>query len=182
MQSTASFARDGNRVPITRLGLQVSKSITLVTGNSAHYFPLFTLTGSVQVIALYGVVTTTLGSNVTAAHWRLQDQTAQPVISLVTGTTLSNAAVGSNITRSSVVGVALALKDAIAGGVQDPIAATATDVYMPFTVVQKVGSILTEIEFVETTNNGSLGAITFYAGFIPLTCNSNLTVSTTAAY
>jgi len=182
MQSAASFSRDANRVPITKPGLQVKKSITLVTGNTTHYFPLFTVTGAVEVMTLYGIVTTALGSNVTAAYWREQDQTTQADISLNTGTTLSSASIGSVIARISVATIALSLKNSSAGGVLDPVAATAPDVFMPFVVVQKTGSIKTEIEFVYTTNNGSLGAIQFFCGFIPISTDGDVIPSTTDAY
>ena len=173
MNISNAFWRDANRVPITQHGLFVTKSLSL-TANGTVTAPIFSITGEVEVYALYGVVTTTLGSNVTAGYWRLNDQGAQVDISLNTGTTLSNAAVGSTITRRSVATVALSLTNASAGAILDPVAATAPDVFMPFVAVQKVGSIETDIEFCYTTNNTSLGAITFYCGFIPLNDSSTI--------
>lgn len=172
--STSSFSRDANYVPITKLGLMVTKSLTLSSTGTLTK-PIFSITGAVDIISLYGIVTTTLGSNVTAAYWRLNDQTAQVNISLNTGTTLSSAAVGSVIERLSIAGVALSLKNSSAGGVLDPVAATAPDVYMPFIAVQKVGSIETDIEFCYTTNNTSLGAIKFYCGFVPMSDDGAVT-------
>lgn len=170
-----SFPRDDNRVPITSDGLQVSKAIVTNSTAATAVVPLFTVTGEVLVKQLYGVVTTTLGSNQTAAHWRINDQTAQPVISLVSGTAVSNAGVGSLLIRHSTVGVALKLSTAAAGIVTDPVAATAPAVMMPFTVCQKTNSVLTQIEYVYTTNqNPTTGAITFYAWYIPLTPTSSL--------
>lgn len=173
--STGAFSRDANYIPITRDGLTVTKEVTFTGNNATVSTPLFTLTGAVTVYALYGVVTTALGSNHTAAHWRLNDQTAQVAISLATGSTLSSFTAGSVIARTSLVSVALQIKNSNAGGVLDPIAATAPDMFMPFTIVQKTGSILTQVEYTyTTTNTPTTGAMTFYAKYIPLTADSSL--------
>lgn len=170
-----SFPRDGNFTPITQHGMQTIKDLTLSGNNATVAAPIFTVTGAVKLLALYGVVTTVLGANNTAAFWRLNDQSAQPAISLATGTTLSAAKVGSVIERGSVAGVALTLADAAAGRVIDPVAATAPDVFMPFAVVQKVGGILTQIEFVySTTDTPTTGVIRFFAGWVPLSSDGNL--------
>jgi hypothetical protein len=161
-----SFWRDANRIPITRYGLFVKKSFSL-TANGTVTSAIFTVTGTVNIRCLYGVVTTALGSNVTAAYWRLNDGSNQSNISLNTGTTLSSAGIGSSIVRLSVVGVALTLNNNTQERVMDPVAATAPDVFMPFVVTQML-STTTSIEFCYTTNNTSLGAIDFYCGFIPV--------------
>jgi hypothetical protein len=181
MQANAGFSRDANHVPITKTGLVVSSSETFA-GTGTLHIPLFSLTGTVEVVSLWGVVTTALGSNVTAAYFRLWDQTTASDISLNTGTTLSGYGIGSLLSRTSVATVALTGTKSDQGRVQDPVAATAPDCFMPFIINQKTGSIKTEIEFVYTTNNTSAGAITFYAGFIPVSPDGNLSVSTTAIY
>lgn len=165
-----AFARDENRVPITQNGLVSSKEITLSASNTTAAVPLFTVVGSVQVLALYGVVTTTLSSNITAAYWRQNDGTAQQAISLAAGTTLSSFAVGSTIVRRSLVSVALAGTSTATGTVTDPVAATAPGSFMPFILAQKTGGVTTNVEFVyTTTNTPATGAITFYLGWVPLT-------------
>lgn len=169
MNSPYTFGRDGNRVPITQFGFSAQKEITLSANNTTANVALFTITGSVRVHSLQGVVTTVIGSNHTAAYWRLNDQTAQPAISLATGTTVSSAAVGSLLLRNSVAAVALTLDNASAGRVRDPVAATAPDVAMPFDVVQKTAGVLTQIEYVyTTTNTPTSGAIKFTANWLPL--------------
>lgn len=173
--TTASFSRDGNRVPITNYGFRVQKVQTLTGNNTTVATPLFSVTGTIKVYALYGMVTTTLGTNVTTAFWRLNDQTAQPAISLATGTTISGAAVGSQIIRLSVASVALTVKSAATGNVLDPVAATAPDVFIPFICMQKVGSIETDIEFVyTTTNTPTSGVIQHIAYWLPLSDDGNL--------
>lgn len=173
---SAAFPRDANRVPITQLGVLTTKSLTTNATGATSVNTLFSVTGSVLVNALYGVVTTTLGSNQTAAYWRLNDQSAQVDISLNTGTTISSMGVGSFLDRKSVATVALTADNSTAGKVTDPVAATAPGVFMPFIVTQKVGSVETDIEFVYTTNQSpTTGAITFYLNWIPLTPSSNIT-------
>lgn len=152
-----------------------TKTLSLTANNQTLASPIFRVTGHVKVIALYGIVTTVLGSNVTAAHWRINDQTAQVAISLATGTALSSLAVGSLIVRKSLVSVALTADNSSAAKVTDPVAATAPDVFMPFIVTQKTGAVQTDIEFVyTTTNTPTSGAIKFYAIFVPLTPESDL--------
>lgn len=171
-----SFSRDANFVPVTNYGFTVSKSSSLTASNTTATNALFSVTGVVLVKALYGIVTTVLSSNVTAAYWQTNDQTATPDISLATGTTLSSAAVGSLLLRISTVGVALTLADAVAGRVNDPVAATAPDVFMPFIVTQKTASVLTTIDFTySTTNNPATGAIKFYASYLPLSDDGLIT-------
>lgn len=172
---SASFWRDANNVPIADDGVMVSKAITLSGNNTTVATPIFQLTGSVEVRALYGVVMTTLGSNVTAAYWRLNDQTAQVSISLATGTTLSTYAVGSLLSRRSIASVALFGQNSVATTVHDPVAATAPSYFMPFAIAQKTGGVQTNIEFVyTTTNTPTTGAITFYCRYIPLSEDAKL--------
>lgn len=174
-QALGSIPRDANRVPIQYYGCQSTEIQTLSGNNATVSTPLFHITGSVIVHALYGVVTTALGSNVTAAYWRLNDQTAQVNISLNTGTTLSSLAAGSVITRDSIATVALTADNATAGKIRDPVAATATDAFMPFVAVQKTGGIQTDIEFTySTTNTPTSGVIQHFLNWQPLSVDGNV--------
>ena len=151
------------------------KSQTLSGSNTTVSTPLFRVTGSVRVSQLYAIVTTALGSNVTAAYWRTNDQTAQVAISLATGTTISSFAVGSILTRKSIVSVALSADNSSAAKVTDPVAATAPDVFMPFIVTQKTGGVQTDIEFVyTTTNTPTSGVLVHYVEWQPLTEGATL--------
>ena len=151
------------------------KSITLTGNNATVATPIFRITGQVYVQRLYGVVTTTLGSNQTVAHWHLNDQTTTLPISLESGTTVSSMGVGSLLIRKSVSTVAVTADNSTAAKVINPVAATAPDVFMPFIAQQKVGGVQTDIEWVYTTNQTpTTGAITFYASWIPMTENSVL--------
>lgn len=156
-------------------GVVIDKAQTLSGSNTTVATDLFKVTGSVLITRLYAVVETVLGSNVTAAYYRTDDQTAQVSISLSTGVTLSSFAVGSMVTRKSVVSVALSADNASAAKVIDPVAATAPDVHMPFEVVQKTGGVETDIQFVyTTTNTPTSGVLRHYIEYIPLTADSRI--------
>lgn len=173
--SVGQFGRDNNGVPIQWLGLTVSDSQTLTGNNTTVATPIFGVTGSVLITALYGVVTTTLGANNTAAYWRLNDQSAQVNITLSTGTTLSAKTAGSTIVKKGLAAAALTVLDAAAGVVSEPTTLE-TEYFSPFTLVQKTGGVATNIEFVyTTTDTPTTGAITFYAKYIPLGVGSKLT-------
>ncbi|MCR4343331.1 MAG: hypothetical protein NUV44_01065 [Candidatus Scalindua sp.] len=163
--STSSFWRDGNRVPITQNGVIVSKDITFTTDGTVVK-ALFTVTGSVMVNALYGVVTTALGSNHTAASFRINDQTAQVYLTAVGGTTLSSIAAGSFIIKDKLVAVAVTKIDNAAGVVTES-ATAGIPLFSPVIITKKTAA-LTQIEYRYITNNTSLGAMTVYCGFIPL--------------
>lgn len=156
---------------------KASKTQTLSGNNETVATPLFRITGTVQVTQLYAVVTTVLGSNVTAAHWRSNDQTATLPISAAAGTTLSSLPVGSVLTRHSLVSVALKADSSAAAKVIDPVAATAPAVHMPFCVVQKTAGVNTDIEFVyTTTNTPTSGVIQHFVEWQPLSEGSFLSV------
>jgi hypothetical protein len=167
--------RDANGVPITTNGCEVYKSLALDASNTTKSSPIFTVTGSVEVLGLWGIVTTALSSNITAAYWHFNDQTANPEISLATGTALSSFAVGSAITRKSLVSVALAGSNASAAAVVDPVAATVPSFFMPFVLVQKTAGVLSQIEFAyTTTNTPATGVIKFGLRWLPLSEDGNV--------
>ena len=166
--------REANRVRVQELGAIATKAVTF-TASGTVAKPIFKVTGSVEVLSLYGIVTTEIGSNHTAAHWRLNDQTAtNVVISAAAGTTISSLPAGSLLVRIGLVASALSVVTAAAANIIDPIGATAPSFFMPFTITQKTGSIETDIEYVYSTNNTSLGAMTFYIGYVPLTPDASV--------
>lgn len=172
-QATHSFWRDANGVPITTDGLTTDNTLTFTGSNTTVATPVFRITGSIEVRALWGVVTTALGSNHTAAHWRLNDQTAQPVITLVTGTTLSSIAAGSVIVKKGLVGAALAKLDNAAGVISEPTTLE-TPYFSPFVFVKKTAAT-TDIEYVyTTTQTPTTGAIQFFVRWLPITVDGNV--------
>lgn len=170
---TASYWRDANSVPITTDGLPTLDSQTLVGNNTTVNVPIFGITGSVEVRALYGVVTTDLGANHTAAFWRLNDQTAQVNITLNTGTTLSAVKAGSMIVKKDLASAALTLINNSAGRVSEPTTLEHT-YFSPFTVTKKTGAT-TNIEYTySTTDAPTTGAITFFLRWLPLSADANV--------
>jgi len=146
---------------------------TLTGSNATVAVPIFRITGTVHVVMLAGVVTTVLGSNNTAAHWRLNDQTAQPVITAAAGTTLSAAGVGSSLYKIVSAGSALTLLTSAAGRFQETSSSHMD--FQEFTLVEKSGAN-TDIEFVyTTTNTPTSGAIQFFCRYIPVSATGAVT-------
>src|ERR1035437_9452069 len=98
----ASFSRDNDRIPITTDGITLSTFHTFADTNNTFNNPLFHIVGAVEIRGLWGVVTTTIGVNHTAAYFRLNDQAVTPAITLATGITLSGLAVGTTFTKKGL--------------------------------------------------------------------------------
>lgn len=171
--AAGAFSRDANRVPITTDGLSAINTITLSANNTTAAIPVFHITGSVEIKALYGVVTTDLGANHTAAYWRLNDQTAQSNITLNTGTTLSAIKAGSVIVKKGLVAVALTKLDNAAGVISEPTTLE-TSYFSPFVFLKKTAAV-TDIEYVySTTDTPTSGAIQFFVRYLPLSADANV--------
>lgn len=165
---SGSQLRDDNDSPISGVGIVISNSKTLIGNNTTVAVPIFHVTGTVQVIGLWGVVTTVLGANNTAAYWRLNDQTAQSDITLNTGTALSAAPIGSTIVKKGLATAALTLLSSSQERVSEPTTLE-TFYFSPFVAVQKTGGVQTDIEFVySTTDTPTSGTILFYAQYLPV--------------
>lgn len=163
----APLWRDSNQYPIQIGGVVSRKSQTLSGNNTTVTTPIFRITGSVQCIALYGIVTTDLGANNTAAYWRLNDQTAQVNITLNTGTTISAVKAGSTIVKKGLAAAALTLLDNSAGRVSEPTTLETT-YFSPFTVVKKTAAN-TDIEFIyTTTDTPTSGVIQHFLVWLPI--------------
>lgn len=172
--TNGSFAVTQNRTPVTQNGLASTDIQTLTGNNTTVAVPIFGITGTVLVNALYGVVTTALGVNNTAAYFRLNDGAAQSNITLNTGTTISAAPVGSTLIKKDLATAALTLLNASQERVSEPTTLE-TFYFSPFTVQQKTGAIATNIEFVyTTTDTPTSGTIQFFLGWIPLTSTSSV--------
>lgn len=165
---------DANHKPI-QVGGVVTRSSKTLTGSSATVaVPIFSVTGTVNVTALYGVVTTDLGVNNTAAYWRLNDQMAQVNITLNTGTTLSAIKAGSTIVKKGLATAALVLLDNAAGRVSEPTTLE-TSYFSPFAITKKTAAE-TDIEFVySTTDAPTSGVIQFFCIWLPVSADAKVT-------
>lgn len=151
--------------------LQTAKTIALNVNNTTGSIVVYTITGAIRVCQIYGVVSTVISSNHTAAHLRLNDQTATIDLTLNTGITLSSLAVGTVIYRSGLAAAALTLKDNAAGAFLDS-ASAGTDIFTPFSVVKKNGATTTIDYRYTTTNAPSTGGIQFFMTWQPLSADA----------
>lgn len=160
-------------IPYKPLNSTVSK--TLSANNTTASVPLWRVTGIVHVTKLYGVVTTNLGANHTAAYFRLNDQTAQEDITLNTGATLSGFAAGGFLVKDSQAGSdPLTAQSAAAGHVYDATTAGAP-IFAQFTAQAKAGAN-TDIEYrYSTTDAPTSGVIQFFIEYYPLSADGALT-------
>lgn len=166
---------DDNAKPVQwNSGLLRSDAQTLSANNTTANVPVFSITGTVLINALYGVVTTALG-NCTAAYFRLNDGSVQSNITLNTGTALTSAGVGSTIVKKDLATAAVALISASQERVSEPTAAEG-NYFSPFVAQQKTGAVATNIEFVyTTTDTPTSGAIQFFVSWYPLTPGATVT-------
>lgn len=172
---SGSFFRDANYVPITVDGVVSQKSQTLSGSNATVATPLFRITGSIEVRAIWGVITTDLGANNTAAFYRANDQTAQPAITLATGTTLSAKKAGSVIAKTGLAGAAVVLLDNAAGVVSEPSVIN-QPFFTPFVITKKTAAN-TDIEFVyTTTDTPTSGVIQHFIRWLPISADANVVV------
>lgn len=173
MSVSGSLWIDANHKPIQGDGVVTKSSLTLSGSNATVASPIFHLTGAVEVRALYGVITTDLGANNTAAYFRLNDQTAQVNITLNTGTALSAAKAGSVITKAGLAAAALTLINNSAGRVNEPTTLE-TPYFSPFVVTKKTAAT-TDIEFVyTTTDTPTSGVIQFFVRWLPISIDGKL--------
>ncbi len=168
-----AMLRDDNDVPVYSPGLTTTDTQTLVGNGTTVAVPIFSITGTISVQAIWGVVTTVLGNN-TAAYWRLNDGSAQSSITASSGTALTSAPVGSTIVKKDLASAALTLLSASQERVSEPT--TLETVYFsPFVVLQKTGNVATNVEFVYTTSDTpTTGVIKFYIQWFPLSSGATV--------
>ncbi len=144
--------------------LQLAQTTKTTNANNTTASILcFRVTGTVRVTKLYGVVTTVIGANHTAGFFRLNDQTAQPAITLAAGITLSAAPVGTFFGKFGLVTAIALLSTSAAGRIIEPTALETLE-YTEFQAIQKTGGVQTDIEYrYSTTDAPASGAIQFFA-------------------
>jgi len=178
MKASSSFWRDTNRVPILGHGLVVSKTLTFTGDDATVATSVFDVTGTVEVLKLWGIVTVVLGANQTDCHFRINDHTAtSEIITKATTLTLSDAPVGSLIAKTGLITAVATYETAAAGAFYEPTTLQ-TNLFTPFVVIQKTASIVTHIEWVyTTTDDPTSGSIQFFAGYLPLSENGKMAAS-----
>lgn len=177
MLASDSFWRDANFVPITGHGLVVSKTLTFTGDGETVATPIFTITGTIELLKIWGIVLVAL-ENHTNAHLRVNDQTASDqVLSETTTLDLSDISVGAGIIKNGLAAAVLSYRSADAATILEPAVADEKS-FSPVIITQKTGGIQTDIEYVYTTTDSpTTGSIQFFAGYLPLSANGRLATS-----
>jgi hypothetical protein len=139
-------------------GTLVSKVITLNANAAPQSLNCFAVTGSVQVLRLYGQITTaTTLANCTAAQFDLYDGAATTAITKNDGV-LSGMAVGTTFFKGAVNTTTMAVLSNATGAFSDLS-------FYPFIVEKKTGQN-TFIRFTYTTTDAPIAAtLTIYAEY-----------------
>ncbi len=167
--------RDANHIPIQYLGPNISTSTTFVGSNATVNVPLFHVIGTVLITGLFGVVTTDIGVNHTAASYRLNDQTSQIYLTAVGGVDISAVKAGSMIMKKGVVATAISKVDNVAGAILEPTTLE-TPLFSQVMVMKKTGAT-TDIEYhYATTDTPTTGAMQHFCYFMPLSADGDLVV------
>jgi len=176
--TTDSFWRDANRVPITAHGLVATKTLTFTGDSATVATPIFTITGVIELLKIWGVALVDFGTNHTDAHLRINDQTATDVVlSKTTTLDLSAISAGATIIKNGLAAATLSYKTADAASALEPAVADEKN-WTPAIIVQKTGGIQTDIEYVYTTSDSpTSGSMQFFAGWLPLSVGASLTAS-----
>lgn len=173
MRYQGSFPIDANYKPDTAHGALSTTTHSLTGNNTTIHDPIFTVVGSIEVLGLWGIITTVIGANHTAAYWRVNDGTNTPAITVSTGTTLSTKGVGSVIVKKGLAAAALVLLDSAAAVVSEPTTLETT-YFSPF-VINANNTATSNIEYnYTTTDTPTSGAIQFFLRWIPLSVNANV--------
>ncbi len=172
-QFSQSAPIDANYKAITTWGFQVTTSQTLSGSNATVSTPLWHITGTVRILALYGIVTTDLGANHTASAYRINDQTSQVYLTAVGGTDISALKAGSMIIKKGVVATAITKVDNVAGAILEPTTLE-TQLFSEVVVMKKTAAT-TDIEYrYITTDQPTSGVIQHYCYYEPLSADGAL--------
>lgn len=154
---SSTVARSGNFTTLT------SSSETLTANIATATLSIFRVTGSVKVLRLFGVVTTTLvGQNHTGAWFRFYDQTLNRALTLEAGApALSNFGVGSTIERTALAATIATVKQSSNAQITES-AAAGDLVNCEFDLVAKNGAN-SDIQYTySTTDAPTSGVIQFF--------------------
>lgn len=156
--------RDGSDLSKRRV---ITKEITLSGNNTTVTTQLFKVTGAVLIGKIYGVVTTTIGANHTAAYLRINDGTATSNITSSSGATLSAFGVGSLLFKNNLAAGAANTMQNNQVRLSEP-ATRETIFFSPVVINQKI-SVDSFIEYLyTTTDTPTSGKIKFYVEYEPI--------------
>lgn len=142
---------------------KLSKSVTLSADATTAAVDLFTVTGAVKILDLYGIVTskTTL-TNMTDCHFNVNDATIDVPLTKSTTLTMSAAVVGSVVFKNCQAATAAGFLS----GATTAIAESADYTWGDYTPVIKKSGATTTIQFIYTTSDSPIAAtIDFYVEY-----------------
>lgn len=156
------------------MGTRVFKAITLNANNTTVGVKAWKITGVIRVMDLGCDVTTTFGTNHTAAGFAQLD-TAGDIYENITAQTFTgnSLAAGHAIRRTGLVAAAPTDVDPADGAVTDP-SAVGNLPTTPFDIYEVEGADSFIGWHYSTTNTPTVGAMTCWAVFVPLSSGSNL--------
>lgn len=125
---------------------------------------LFTVTGSVDILAIYGVVTSVLSAGLTGAYFNLWDGAAEVEITDNAGAVISSLPVGSVISKLDIATVVANVIDATNGMILED--ATYKQLRKEFNITAKAGATTT-IRFTYSAAAVASGSIQFFIEYIP---------------
>jgi hypothetical protein len=137
---------------------------TLAANAGDEDLSLFTVTGSVDIMCIYGVVTSALSAGLTASYFNLWDGAAEVEITDNAGAVISSLPVGSVISKLDIATVVANVIDATNGAVSED--ATYKQLRKEFNITAKAGATTT-IRFTYTAAGVASGSIQFFIEYIP---------------
>ena len=149
------------------IGTTISKVITLNVSNGTQSLNCFQLTGTVEVLRLYGEITTTSTfTNCTNVFFEIYDSTAtRDITKSGAGAVLSGMAVGTFIVKDAALGTALAVANNSTGMITE---GSTAKIFEQFFLTQKTAAD-TYIRFTYTSSDAPVAAtITVYCDYIGL--------------
>jgi len=148
---------------------RAEKTITCDVNNGTASEVVFTVTGAVLVLRIWGeIVEADDITNHTAGHLRTNDQTATiDLTEAGTGTALSGEAVGTIISKTALAAVAITKDSNAVGAITEP-ASAGQELFSPFIVVKKSGAVTTIDYRYTSTDTPHDCDIRWKAEYIPL--------------
>jgi hypothetical protein len=153
---------------INRKGKKISKTGHTLNGEGAQTDNIFTITGAVEIVALWGECTeATNATTCGTCYFDLFDGSAALEVTDNGGTDLASITVGSVISKTAAATVALTKTANDAGALIDG-AAGAQTVFCPFVAMKKTGEA-TYLRFCFTGDVDTDIDMTFNVRYVPLT-------------
>ena len=154
-------------------GIKVTKTITINGDDETADVDCFILTGSVEVLAIYGeIATATVLNSCTDVNFNLNDATATVQLTKATDPVLSDLAVGTMFVKNAAAASALAVADNVAGALTETAAGVGP--FQPFVITKKTGAT-TKVRLTYTTAGDAQDAtFTITAVYIPLSSDGAL--------